>query len=125
VKEFVATRLVDDLRELKGTDLASDSGPRPEFGLDDPALRIALDGADGTLGTIAIAIRGEGADKRIYAAADGSKTVYLLQDYVFQRVDKKRPDFLAQPTPVPGASPDGAAAEPGDDEEMPEDEPAE
>ena len=129
VKEFVATRLVDDLRELKGTDIASESGARPEFALADPTIRIELDGADGQLGTIAISVQGEGADKRIYAAADGSQTVYLLQDYVFQRVDKKRPDVLPLPTPTPGANPaagDAGAAAPLDDEGLlPEDEPAE
>jgi len=110
VKEFVASRLVDDLRELKGTDIASESGPRPEFGLDDPTITIKLRGGDAAdLGTMRIAIRGEGADKRIYAAADGSQTVYLLQDYLLQRVDKKRQDFLLLPTPVPASDADAAA----------------
>ena len=47
-------------------------------------------------------------------AADGSQTVYLLQDFVFQRVDKKRGDFLMLPTPTPavGASPAGGAVAP-------------
>lgn len=108
VKEFVASRLVDDLRELKGTDIASESGPRPEFGLDQPSVTIVLAGAAGTLGTMRIAERGEGADKRIYAAADGSQTVYLLQDYVLQRVDKQRSDFLAAPAP-PAAGGTGEA----------------
>lgn len=106
VKEFVASRLVDDLRELKGTDIASESGPRPEFGLDAPTATITLKGGGGTLGTIRIAVRGEGAEKRVHAAADGAQTVYLLQDYVLQRVDKKRSDFLAAPTPPAGLESD-------------------
>lgn len=115
VKEFVATRLVDDLRELKGTDIASETGPRPEFGLDQPSITMTLKGGDATLGTIRFAVTGEGADKRIFAAADGSQTVYLLQDYVFQRADKRRADFIAAPKP-PGEEPAGAVpGESGDD----------
>lgn len=112
VKEFIASRLADDLRELKGTDIASESGPRPEFGLDKPAIKVVVEGESGPLGTIRVSIVGEGGDKRIYAAADGSQTVYLLQDFVFQRVDKKRGDFLMLPTPTPavGASPAAGAA---------------
>lgn len=123
VKEFIASRFADDLRELKGTDIASETGPRPEFGLDAPAIKIVVEGADGALGTIRVSIVGEGGDKKIYAAADGSKTVYLLQDFVFQRVDKKRGDFLMLPTPTPavGASPAAGAAADADADE-PEDE---
>jgi hypothetical protein len=112
VKEFIASRFADDLRELKGTDIASENGPRPEFGLDEPAIRIVVEGANGPLGTIRVNSVGEGGDKKIYAAADGSQTVYLLQDFVFQRVDKKRGDFLMLPTPTPavGASPAAGAA---------------
>jgi len=109
VKEFIAARLVDDLRDLKGVDLASESGPRPEFKLDQPTLTFKLAGDAGAVGTIRIAIVGEGGDKRIYAAADGSQNVYLLQDYVLQRVDKKRADLLNVPTPTPASSP-GAGA---------------
>jgi len=124
VKEFVASRLVDDLRELKGTDIASESGPRPEFGLDQPQITVSLLGADGTLGTIRVAVRGEGADRRIYAAADGSETVYLLQDYVFQRVDKQRSDFLLAPAPDTAEAGAPADDEPVDDEPVDEDEEA-
>jgi len=119
VKEFVASRLVDDLRELKGTDIASETGALPEFGLDDPTETITLQGSGGALGSIRIAVRGEGAEKRIHAAADGAQTVYLLQDYVFQRVDKKRADFLAAPAPPAGQQPitDEPSEEDGDDPE--------
>ncbi|MBY0276707.1 DUF4340 domain-containing protein [Candidatus Binatia bacterium] len=118
VKEFLLSRFVDDLRELKGTDIASETGPRPEFGLDQPAIKIVAEGADGPLGTIRVNVVGEGADKKIYAAADGSQTVYLLQDFVFQRVDKKRSDFLLVPTPTPaaGATAGTAAGADGDDD---------
>lgn len=124
VKEFLLSRFADDLRELKGTDIATESGPRPEFGLDKPAIKVVVEGSDGPLGTIRVNVVGEGADKKIYAAADGSQTVYLLQDFVFQRVDKKRSDFLVLPTPTAaaGASPAGAdgAAEAEDEAEADE-----
>jgi hypothetical protein len=115
VKEFIASRFVEDLRELKGTDIASETGPRPEFGLDRPAIEVVVEGADGPLGTIRVSVVGEGADKKIYAAADGSQTVYLLQEFVFQRVDKRRGDFLTLPTTTPaaGENADAPAADGG------------
>jgi hypothetical protein len=124
VKEFLLSRFADDLRELKGTDIATESGPRPEFGLDKPAIKVVVEGSDGPLGTIRVNVVGEGADKKIYAAADGSQTVYLLQDFVFQRVDKKRSDFLVVPTATPaaGASPAaGGSAADDDAEDAPDD----
>ncbi|MEW6268553.1 MAG: DUF4340 domain-containing protein [Thermodesulfobacteriota bacterium] len=114
VKEFVASRLVDDVRGLKGVSIASEDGPKPEFGLDQPLETIRVRGAGGDIGTIRIARAGEGESKTLYAAADGSPTVYVLQDYVFQRVDKKRADFV-EAAPAPGASP-GAADEAGGEE---------
>ncbi len=105
VKEFIASRFVDDVRELKGTDIASETGPEPSFGLDQPLLKITVRGADGDLGVLRVSSVGEGADKKVYATADGSETVYLLQDYTLQRVDKRRADFLDAPTPTPTASP--------------------
>src|SRR5690606_34641244 len=55
VKEFVASRLVDDLRGLKGQSIASEDGPKPEFGLDQPILTIRVRKADGDIGTIRVA----------------------------------------------------------------------
>jgi len=117
VKEFIASRFADDLRELKGTDIASETGPRPEFGLDQPAITVVLEGTEGPLGAIRVSVVGEGADKKIYAAADGAQTVYLLQEFVFQRVDRKRADFLTIPTPTPVAGSSAAPPEGGTDDE--------
>lgn len=125
VKEFIASRFVDDLRELRGTDIASETGPRPEFGLEQPAIEVVVDGADGPLGTIRVSVVGEGADKKIYAAADGSQTVYLLQEFVFQRVDKRRGDFLTLPTPTPAAGTEAPAPDAAGDEGAAADEEAE
>lgn len=104
VKEFVASRFVSDLRDLKGTDIASETGPEPGFGLDAPLLTVTVAGAGGDLGTIRISRVGEGKDTRIYASSSGSDTVYVLQDYLFQRIDKRRADFLDLPEPSPTAA---------------------
>lgn len=110
-KELIIERFVDDLRTLKGTDIASESAQAAEFGLDQPAVKIELRAADGSpIGTIRAVQRGTGAEKKLFATADGSKTVYTLGDYVFQRIDKRRADFLETPppSPAPATSPLGA-----------------
>jgi hypothetical protein len=111
VKDLVAQRFVDDVRGLKGADIAAENGPAKSFGLDRPAVTIELKGTDGTsAGTIRLAQVGTGADKKIYVAADGSPIVYTLNDYVFQRVDKHRSDFIDTPRPSPSAAASAPAA---------------
>ncbi|HZR80661.1 MAG TPA: DUF4340 domain-containing protein [Candidatus Binatia bacterium] len=118
-KDMIIDRFVDDLRTLKGADIASEAGDASQFGLDKPAIKIDVRGADGgALGTILAAQRGTGQEKKLYVAAAGGKTVYTLNDYVFQRIDKRRADFLetAPGTPAPGASPAAAGATADDDD---------
>jgi hypothetical protein len=107
-KDLIIERFVDDLRTLKGADIAAEPGRPDDFGLDAPAVKIELRAADGSaLGTLMTAQRGTGAEKKIFAAAAGSKTIYTMNEYVFQRVDKRRSDFIESPggaTPVPGAA---------------------
>lgn len=118
VKEQIVGRFVDDLRTLKGTGIASEDGSG-DFGLDAPTVKLDLRAADGSsLGTIRVARRGTGAQEKLYAASGAAPTVYTLAQYAFQRVDKRRSDFLeASP-----AATSGAADEP-DEEELDEEEP--
>jgi hypothetical protein len=116
VKEFVASRFVDDVRGLKGASIASESGPKPEHGLDQPIETIRVRGADADVGTIRIARAGEGASKTLYATAEGTDTVYVVQDYVFQRIDKKRDDFV-EAAPAPTGSPGAGTGTAEEDEE--------
>ncbi len=116
------TRFLDDLRELRGSDVAAEpaGGKLKPFGLDAPALRVTLTDADGQpMGTVLLAKQGA----KYYAMRAGADTVFEMRDYMYTRLDKQQADFIAPdtpatvapPTPVPppGGEPDG--------EEEPED----
>jgi Domain of unknown function (DUF4340) len=103
-KDLIIERFVDDLRTLKGADIVAEGGRLGDFDLDEPVVKIELGAADGTsLGTILAAQRGTGAEKKIFAAAAGAKTIYTLNDYVFQRIDKRRADFVEPVVATPRA----------------------
>ncbi len=99
-KEGVVTRLVDDLRDLRGASIAAEPPPADlkPFGLDAPELRITIVDKDGkTLGTI-LASR---HDDKFYAMREGGPTVFEVRDYMFNRLDKKGPEFVGPDTAPP------------------------
>ena len=97
------TRLLTDLRELKGSDVVAEE-PSPDlaaWGLDTPTLRIALGDREGEpLGTVLATKH----DETYYTTLEGSGLVYATRDYMYTRLDKTLGDV------VPEAA---AAAEPG------------
>ncbi len=103
-RKTVAQRLVDDVLELHGTSVATDTGDFESFGLDEPSIRITLSSEEGELGQILLAARGEDH----YAAARGAELVFEIPDYVFRRFDKRRSDLLEEPEPT--ASPEATAS---------------
>jgi hypothetical protein len=107
-KEGVITRLVDDLRDLRGASIAAEPPPADlkPFGLDAPELRITIIDKDGkTLGTV-LAARHDG---KFFAMREGGPSVFEVRDYMFTRLDKKGPDFVGPDTapPAPPAEPAG------------------
>src|SRR5262249_28538142 len=116
VKEFVPGRFVDDVHDLKGAEIASEGGELAQYGLDHPQITIDLVGEGGAkLGRIVATQGGQGKEKKLYAAAEGSPVVSTVRDYAYERIDKKHDDFLDTATPIPnaGATPAANAAASG------------
>jgi hypothetical protein len=115
------TRFLDDLRDLRGSDIAAEPpGDLARFGLGDPDLRIALTDKEGQpIGTVLAAKH----DTKYYAMRAGGQTVYEARDYMYTRLDKQQDDFVEPPagattTTLEGDEDAGPADEvPGDDAE--------
>jgi hypothetical protein len=121
--EGAATRFLDDLRELRGSDVAAEPpGDLARFGLDAPDLRIVLTDKDKqAIGTVL----GAKKDGKYYVMRGDGPLVFEARDYMYNRLDKKTDDFLAPKTPtsLPAAAIDGADGAAEDDADA-EDEPA-
>jgi hypothetical protein len=101
----VIQRLLDDVRDLRGAEIASEAATDlAPFGLDAPSLRIALADKDGKdLGTVLATKK----DVTYYTMRAGTPTVFEARDYMFTRLDKKRADLLE--APAAAASPEATA----------------
>jgi hypothetical protein len=117
--EGAITRFLDDLRELRGSDIAAEPATDKQiaaYGLAAPDLRVALTDKDGqAMGTILAAKQG---DKR-YVMQAGSQTVFEARDYMYARLDKRPADFVepdaaATATTLPGPADADEADEPDD-----------
>ncbi|HEV7731072.1 MAG TPA: DUF4340 domain-containing protein [Candidatus Binatia bacterium] len=114
-KEGVATRFLDDLRDLRGAAIAAEpAGDLKPFGLDAPDLRITLLDRDSKpIGTALASQR----DGKYFAMREGGTTVFEVRDYMFTRLDKKGPDFVGPDlAPAPPPANDDAEPEPDDGE---------
>ena len=115
-KKSVIQAFLDDLRELRGSDIAAEPAKdlKP-LGLDAPDLRLTLTDKDGQqMGTI-VATRHDG---KYYAMRTGGETAFEVRDYMYTRLDKHDRDFAEEPgatTTTPPAPPPGTADEEGDD----------
>jgi hypothetical protein len=129
-KTDAVRRFVDDVRELRGSEIAAEpADDLATYGLDAPDLRIVVTDKDGqAVGTI---LASKHAGKH-YAMRAGSETVFEVRDYMFARLDKQASDFVEAPkaagpttTLAPGADPvppdDDADLELGEDDEDAED----
>jgi hypothetical protein len=119
-KDTVITSFLDDVRDLRGSDVAAEPATDlGHFGLDAPDLRIALTDKDGqAIGTVAAAKR----DGKYYVMRTGGEAVFEARDYMYARLDKQLRDFVEDPTattttiaapPPPPAA--GADEDDGDD----------
>ena len=114
--EGPTTRLLEDVEELKGAEIAAESAAdRAPFGLANPDVRITLADAQGKdLGAVVAAKHGG----KHYVARVGGGPVFEVRDYMFARLDKKPQDFV-EPTTTTTAP----AAAAGEDAELaPDDE---
>jgi hypothetical protein len=92
-KTDAITRFLDDLRDLRGSDIAAEPvGDLGAFGLDAPDLSIKLTDKDGhPMGTVLAAKK----DAKHYAMREGGQTIFEARDYMFTRLDRQRADFVA------------------------------
>ena len=117
-KETAIGSFLDDLRELRGAEIAADParelGP---YGLDAPDLRITLTDKDSQpMGTVLAAKH----DGKFYVMRAGTETVFEARDYMYARLDKQQKDFVEEPgattttfpaPPAPGADDLGDGAD--------------
>jgi hypothetical protein len=101
VKEGANTRLLDDLRDLRGASIAAEP---PEdlgrFGLDAPDLRFTIVDTSGKdIGTVLLARVGGNH----YAMREGGPTVFEVRDYMYTRLDKQAADFRGPESAAPAA----------------------
>ncbi len=112
--EGPVTRLLEDIEELRGAEIAAESGADlAPFGLATPDVRIALADAQGKEIGAVIAAKHDG---KHYVARAGKGPVFEVRDYMFARLDKKPQDFVEPTTTTT------AAAARGDEEPAPDDE---
>jgi hypothetical protein len=124
-KESVVQAYLQDVRELRGSDVAAEPAKNlGAFGLDAPDIKVALTDKDGQpIGTILAAKH----DGKYYVMRAGADTVFEARDYMYARLDKHEKDFVEEPggaTPTtlgsaPAPPPDEApdAGDDGGDEE--------
>jgi hypothetical protein len=99
-KNAVLQRYVDDVRDLKGSDVAAEPATDlAPFGLETPALRVTVTDRQGaTLGTLLVSKK----DAKYYAMRAGTSTVLETRDYMYTRLDKTRSDVVESPPTPPG-----------------------
>ena len=114
--EGPVTRLLEDIEELKGAEIAAEPGADlARFGLATPDVRVTLADAQGKdMGTV-IAAKHDG---KYYVARAGGGPVLEVRDYMFARLDRKPQDFV-EPTTTTSAPPRavGSDTEPAPDDE--------
>jgi hypothetical protein len=99
-RSAVLQRYVDDVRDLRGSDVAAEPAiDLARFGLDAPALRVTVSDRNGTvLGTLLVAKK----DAKYYAMRAGGSTVFETRDYMYTRLDKTRSDVVESVPAPPG-----------------------
>ena len=130
VKESAIATLLDDLRDLRGADIAAEPARNlTTWGLDQPDVRFVLTDKEGQpIGSVLAAKH----DGKSYVMRAESETVFEARDYMYARLDKQRKDFIEEPgapaagnsttTIAPaGAANPGAGADEPDEGDEPED----
>jgi hypothetical protein len=109
VNEGPVTRLLEDVEELKGAEIAAESGADlAKFGLATPDVRVTLADTEGKdIGAVIAAKR----DGKHYVARVGAGPVFEVRDYMFARLDKKPEDFV-EPTTTTSTPPKPPAGAP-------------
>jgi hypothetical protein len=127
-KDVTVTQLVSALSDLRGYEIAADNPSNlAPYNLATPAISlVASDEKGAKLSSVSLGQKNEGETKKIFALAEGGKTVFALRDYVFDRLNKTPADFWEKPVEQPATQQDTAASNPGaanpGEEELPDEE---
>lgn len=99
LREPALSQFVDELRQLRGFESAAENpADLSVYGLDTPFVSVVVSDSEGKkLATVLAGQKGEGEERKTFAMAEGSQTVFGLRDYVFDRLNKKPADFWEKP----------------------------
>ena len=123
LREPALSQFVDELRQLRGFEIAAENpADLSAYGLSSPFISVAVsDGEGKKLATILAGQKGEGAERKTFAMAEGNQTVFGLRDYVFDRLNKKPADFWEKPTEKKEPSPVSSTPPPAPETEEEQD----
>ena len=112
------TKVLNDVREIKTHRYVDyKAGDLKPYGLDQPALRLSLAGADGQRTTVLISATGpqDDPDKSRYAVVEGQNKVFLLKSDQVSKLERKLDDFekSASGESTPATPPGGGFGGPG------------
>ncbi len=109
-KDSAIATLLDDLRDLRGADIAAEPAKDlAAWGLDHPDLRIALTDKEGQpIGTVLAAKH----DGKPYVMRAGSEIVFEARDYMYARLDKQPKDLVEEPGAAAATTTTEPSAEP-------------
>ena len=121
-KDSAIATLLEDLRDLRGADIAAEPAKDlAAWGLDHPDIRITLTDKEGQpIGTVLAAKH----DGKPYVTRAGSETVFEARDYMYARLDKQPKDLVEEPgaaaattTTAPAPPPESGEVDEGEDAE--------
>ncbi len=94
-RQGIATNYLSTLGSLRAKGFVEDDPKNlKKYGLDFPSVKISLDGKDGeNLGTLLLASKIAGD---YYAKKEGNPTVYTIEAFSYNRLDKQLTDFLQE-----------------------------
>jgi len=113
VAQSVLAQFFNDVATLKGYEIVADGvTDLAPWGLEPPAMAIAVRGADGAdLGTMLLGQRDADGEREYVASHAGSGTVMKVRDFAYTRLDKPAGDLREKP---PAAAAPAAEAPPAD-----------
>jgi hypothetical protein len=111
-KEIVASQLISALADFRGYEVAADNpADLAAYGLTPPLVTIAVYDEKNT--KLAAILAGQTKEKgaaKTYVITEGGKTVFVVRDYIFERLHKAPADFWG--LPAEQQTNDNTAAEP-------------
>lgn len=113
-KEATATQLVSTLADLRGFEIAAENPTDlGAYGLSTPMLSMVVyDENNKQLASVFVTQKSQGEAKKIFAIAEGDKTVFVLRDYLFDRLNKAPADFWEKSAdPEAAATPSAGTAD--------------